>query len=143
VNKTAIDGQTWEYIGASAPSKYLAAIDAGRQVDPHDLDAILTSHDIDPVALRQDDFGAVFDARYERLIRQIEDATGRPINRGDGQRSPFAGQRGSTALARGIQSLIKGGESKVVEFKSTGRKNLSTGRKDPAIEWAVVKTIAG
>jgi predicted HTH transcriptional regulator len=65
------------------------------------------------------------------------------VNRGDGQRSPFASQRGSTALARGIQSLIKGGESKVVEFKSTGRKNLTTGQKDPAIEWAVVKTIAG
>jgi hypothetical protein len=143
VNKTALDGQTWGYMGASAPSRYLAAIEAGVPVKPQDLDAILTSHDIDPVALRQDDFGAVFDARYERLIRQIEDATGRPVNRGDGQGSPFAGQRGGAALARGIQSLIKGGESKVVEFKSTGRKSLTTGQKDPAIEWAVIKTIAG
>lgn len=101
------------------------------------------SHDIDTVALRQHDFGAVFDARYERLIRQIEDATGRPVNRGDGQRSPFAPEQGGAASARGIQSLIEGGESKVVEFKATGRKNLATGQKDPAMEWAVVKTIAG
>jgi hypothetical protein len=143
VNKTAVDGQTWGYMGASAPSRYLAALETGVPVNPQDLDAILTSHDIDPVALRQDDFGAVFDARYERLIRQIEDATGRPVNRGDSQGSPFAGQRGSAALARGIKSLIKAGESKVVEFKSTGRKNLATGQKDPAIEWAVIKTIAG
>ena len=143
VNKTAVDGQTWGYVGATAPSQYLAAIEAGVPVSPQDLDAILTSHDIDPIALRQDDFGAVFDARYERLIRQIEDAIGRPVNREDGQGSPFAGQRGGAAFARGIESLIKGGESKVVEFKSTGRNSLATGQKDPAIEWAVVKTIAG
>ncbi len=143
VNKTAIDGQTWGYIGASAPSKYLAALENGVPVSAQDLDAIVTSHDIDPVALRQDDFGAVFDARYERLIRHIEDATGRQVNRGDGQGSPFAGDQGSAALARGIQALIKAGESKTVEFKSTGRKNLSTGLKDRAIEWAVTKTVAG
>lgn len=142
VNKTAIDGQTWGYMGASAPSKYLAAIETGVPVNPQDLDAICNSHDIDPVALRQDDFGAVFDARFERLIRQIEDATGRPVNRGDGQDSPFSVQRGA-ALARGIESLIKAGESKVVEFKSTGRMNLDTGLKEQAMEWAVIKTIAG
>ncbi|WP_061289591.1 GmrSD restriction endonuclease domain-containing protein [Herbidospora cretacea] len=143
VNKTAIDGQTWGYIGTNAPSKYLTAIETGVPVDAQDLDAIITSHDIDPVALRQDDFAAVFDARYERLIRQIEDATGRPVNRSEGQGSPFAGQLGGASLARGIQSLIKAGESKVVEFKSTGRKNLDTGLKDWAMEWAVIKTIAG
>ncbi|GAA3110826.1 GmrSD restriction endonuclease domain-containing protein [Streptosporangium carneum] len=143
VNKTAIDGQTWGYMGASAPSKYLAAIETGVPVTPQDLDAILTSHDIDPIALRQDDFGAIFEARYERLIRQIEDATGRPVNRSDGQGNPFAGQRGGVALTRGIQSLIKAGESKVVEFKSTGRKNLDTGKVDQAMGWAVIKTVAG
>jgi hypothetical protein len=143
VNKTAIDGQTWGYIGASAPSGYLAALENGVPMTPQDLDAILTSHDVDPVALRQDDFAAVFDARYERLIRQIEDATGRPVNRGDERGSPFVSNRGGAALARGIQSLIKAGESKVIEFKSTGRKNLSTGQKDRAIEWAVIKTVAG
>ncbi len=143
VNKTAIDGQTWGYMGGSAPSRYLAAIEAGVPVDAQDLDAIVTSHDIDPVALRQDDFGAVFDARYERLIRQIEHATGRPVNRGDNDGSPFAAHRSGAAVARAIQALIKTGESKVVEFKSTGRKNLTTGGKDAAIEWSVVKTIAG
>ncbi|MFB4278955.1 RNA-binding domain-containing protein [Nonomuraea sp. MTCD27] len=143
VNKTAIDGQTWGWMGASAPSKYLVAIESGVPVSPQDLDAICNSHDIDPVALRQDDFGAVFDARFERLIRQIEDATGRPVNRGDGQDSPFSVQRGAAALARGIEALIKAGESKVVEFKSTGRMNLDTGLKDQAMEWAVIKTVAG
>ena len=84
-----------------------------------------------------------FDSRYERLIRQIEAATGRPVNRGDDHGSPFAAHRSGAAVAQAIQLLIKAGESKVVEFKSTGRKNLSTGAKDSAIEWSVVKTIAG
>ncbi|MDZ4748865.1 MAG: putative DNA binding domain-containing protein [Saprospiraceae bacterium] len=39
--------------------------------------------------------------------------------------------------------LISGGETDQVEFKSTLRKNLFTGEKDPAMEMAVVKTIAG
>lgn len=143
VNKTAIDGQTWGYMGNNAPSRYLAALEAGVPIDSQDLDVIVTSHDIDPVALRQDDFGTVFDARYERLIRQIEAATGRPVNRGDDHGSPFAAHRSGAAVAGAIQALIKAGESKVVEFKSTGRKNLSTGAKDTAIEWSVVKTIAG
>ena len=52
VNKAAIDGQTWGYIGGSAPSRYLAAIEFGVPIDQQDLDVIVTSHDIDPVALR-------------------------------------------------------------------------------------------
>lgn len=39
--------------------------------------------------------------------------------------------------------MIQAGESRVVEFKSTGRKNLHTSNQDPAIEWAVLKTLAG
>jgi hypothetical protein len=143
VNRTAVDGHTWMRMGSEAPSVYLAKIEKAVPMSPQDLDAVLTSHDIDPIALRQDDFGAVFDARYERLIRQIEEATGRPVNRGDDKGSPFAGQRGGTAFTQAAQSLIKAGESKVVEFKATGRKSLATGKKEFAIEWSVIKTIAG
>ena len=42
-----------------------------------------------------------------------------------------------------IRRVAAGGESKVVEFKSTGRKNLKTGEKDLAMEFAVVKSVAG
>jgi hypothetical protein len=143
VNRTAIDGHTWARMGSDAPSTYVSKIEAAVPISQQDLDAVLTSHDIDPIALRQDDFGAVFDARYERLIRQIEEATGRQVNRGDDKGSPFAGQRGGTAFTQAIQSLIKAGESKVVEFKATGRKSLTTGQREFVIEWSVIKTIAG
>lgn len=42
-----------------------------------------------------------------------------------------------------IEMLITDGESEVVEFKSTLRTNLHTNSKDPRIEMAVLKTLAG
>ena len=39
--------------------------------------------------------------------------------------------------------LIDACETEFVEFKSTLRKNLMSGKKDPAIEMAAIKTIAG
>jgi ATP-dependent Lon protease len=44
---------------------------------------------------------------------------------------------------RSIEELIVGGESSVIEFKSSARWNQHKGDKDPAIELAVVKTVAG
>ncbi|MEJ7784249.1 MAG: ATP-binding protein, partial [Solirubrobacteraceae bacterium] len=98
-----------------------------------------------PVALRQDDFSMFFNQRFERLLKQIEAAMGKPVNRAaDGSRSPFMDPAREADLTRGgVQALIGKGEGKVVEFKSTGRTNLRTGDKDPRMEWAVVKTIAG
>ena len=78
-------------------------------------------------------------------MRQIEEATGKPVNRSaDGSGSPFADlEFDQAAISERIADIIAAGESKVAEFKSTGRKNLRTGEKDPAIEWSVVKSIAG
>ncbi len=46
-------------------------------------------------------------------------------------------------LPLSINDIILNGESGEVEFKSTLRMNLHTGNKDPRIELAVLKTIAG
>ncbi len=46
-------------------------------------------------------------------------------------------------LSLSISDIIVIGESSEVEFKSTLRVNLHTGSKDPKIELAVMKTIAG
>jgi hypothetical protein len=143
VNKTVINAKTNRRIGGSAPSKYLPRIEARDGISPDDLDTILRSHDIDPITLRSDDFAAFFTARFERLIKQIEDATGKPVNRAiDGSDNPFA-ENEAANTAEKIRRVIAAGESKVVEFKSTARKNLHTGEKDPAMEYAVLKSIAG
>lgn len=144
VNKTAIDAHTNRRIQGAAPSKYLARIERQDGIESAELDAILRSHDIDPVAMRQEDFPAFFNRRFERLLKQIEEAMGKPVNRSaDGAESPYTEEDEVKATRASIEALIAAGESKVVEFKSTGRKNLHTGEKDPAIEWGVVKTIAG
>lgn len=141
VNKTAIDAQTNRRIGGRAPSAYLGSIEAVDRLDSAALDELLRSHDIDPVAMRRDDFAAFFSHRFERLLVQIEAAMGKPVNRSpDRAEHPFAGAETGLDATR---TLISGGESKTVEFKSTGRLNLHTEEHDRRMEWAVLKSIAG
>lgn len=49
----------------------------------------------------------------------------------------------SAAAAFDLSQVIISGESEEVEFKSTLRTNLHTGSKDPRMEFAVLKTLAG
>ena len=141
VNKTALDAHTNRRIGGNAPSIYLSRIESGDGIEPHVLDGFLRSHDIDPVALRRDDFVQFFNQRFESLLRHAAGAMGKPVNRRpDRDESPFAEQ--DVDVEPGVRSLIEGGESAVVEFKSTARRNQRTEAPDHAITWAVVKTIA-
>jgi hypothetical protein len=145
VNKTPIDAHTNRRIGGSAPSVYLRRIEVSDGIEPQDLDAMVRSHSVDPVALRQDDFPGLFNQRFEVLLRQIEEAMGKPVNRRvDRSESPFVDPaREQEHVEAGVRALLTAGESRIVEFKSTGLKNLHTGVKDPAVEWMVVKSIAG
>lgn len=143
VNKTAIDSRTNRRIGGSAPSAYLQRLEKNEKISPGELDAILSSHDIDAFSLRSDDFEAFFNKRLERLIKQVETATGKQVSRSqDGSDSPFA-RADPQEQAEGILTVARAGESKIVEFKSTALKNLHTGERDPQMEWAIVKTLAG
>ena len=144
VNKTPIDRTTNQHIGGRAPSEYTERLQSHAGISAADLNALLQSHDIDTVALRQDDFETFFNRRFERLLKQIEEAMGKPVNRTESEETPFTDPvRQRESLRAGIETLRREGESKVVEFKSTGRKNLHTEKKDPRIEWAIVKTLAG
>ena len=42
-----------------------------------------------------------------------------------------------------VEELLRAGESDRVEFKQTARHNVHTGDRDPKIEFAVTKTVAG
>ena len=141
VNKTALDAHTNRRIGGNSPSVYLLRIELEAGIEPHVLDGFLRSHDIDPMALRRDDFAQFFNHRFESLLRHAERAMGKPVNRRpDRDESPFAEH--DMNIEQGVRSLLDDGESAVVEFKSTARRNLRTDTPDPAIAWAVVKTIA-
>ena len=141
VNKTALDAHTNRRIGGNAPSLYLSRIEVGDGIERHVLDGFLRTHDIDPLALRRDDFAEFFNQRFESQLRQVERAMGKPINRRpDRSESPFA--ESDVTTHEGLRSLINSGESASVEFKSTARLNLRTGSRDEAITWSVIKTIA-
>lgn len=145
VNKTALDARTNRRIGGSAPSVYLSRIESGDGIKPgikpHVLDGFLRSHDIDPVALRRDDFGHYFNQRFESLLDHVERAMAKPVNRRpERDESPFA-QR-EIDIESEVRSLIEAGESATVEFKSTARLNLHSNGRDEAITWAVIRTIA-
>ncbi len=147
VNKTALDAHTNRRIGGSPPSVYLTRIEKDDGIDTHVLDGFLRSHDIDPAALRRDDFAEFFNQRFENLLRQAELAMGKPANRSpDRDESPFAEQDGSIeqdgSVEQDVRSLIEGGESAVVEFKSTARHNLHTRMPDDSITWAMIRAIA-
>ncbi len=145
VNKTAVDARTNKIIGGDAPSRYLVKLQERDGIDPAELDAIVQSHDVNPLALRQDDFESFFNQRFERLVVQIEEAMGKPANRSaDRDESPYASNSlDPDRVAASIRTLIEAGESQVVEYKSTALKNLHTGSKDSAMAWSVLKTIAG
>ena len=141
VNKTALDAHTGHRIGGAAPGDYLSRIASADRIEPHVLDGFLRSHDIDPAALRRNDFAQFFNQRFESLLRHAERAMGKPVNRRPGRdESPFAETK--VDVEQGVRSLVEDGESAVVEFKSTARCNLHTGASDSAISWAVIKTIA-
>jgi hypothetical protein len=145
VNKTAIDAKTNKKIGGNAPSVYLESIESAEKIDADELDAILQSHDIDPLTLRHDDLPAFFNRRFERLLKQIEEAMGKPANRSvDAAESPFRDpERDVERLIASVRALMQSPESKVIERKSTGLRNLHTGDKDPEIEWSLVRALAG
>lgn len=145
VNKTPIDAYTNRRIGGNAPGTYLSRIEKADGMSPQELDAILRSHDIDPLLLREDDFESFFRSRFERLVKQIEEAMGKPANRQPERAdNPFVDSELDPGRLRDqVEKLIRDGESRVVEFKSTARRNLHTDTQDPAIEWAILKTLAG
>jgi hypothetical protein len=144
VNKTAIDAYTNRRIGGNAPSQYLRRLEINDGIPAADLDAIVRSHDIDPVSLRQDDFPTFFNQRFERLLLQIEEAMGKPVNRSaDRAETPFVDPgRQKQVIEDGVRALLAQGESRVVEFKSTALKNTHTGDKDPAMAWAIIRSLA-
>jgi hypothetical protein len=81
INKTPLSYRTNRIIGGVAPSEYLAKLEDGNDktppIDPKKLDGYLSSHLIDPVLLRADDFDAFMVDRQNRLLLLIEQATGK------------------------------------------------------------------
>jgi hypothetical protein len=81
VNKTPLSASTNRMIGGEAPSTYLPRVQKRAGIDAPQLDVLLKTHAVDPVALRADDFEAFFAARLEAIVGLIEAATHKPVQR--------------------------------------------------------------
>lgn len=81
LNKTPIGMSTNRAIGGGAPASYLRIIERTAGLPPERVDALLRTHHLDPEAMRNTDFDAHFDYRAEQLVRLVEHATGRPVQR--------------------------------------------------------------
>ena len=87
INKTPLSYKTNRVIGGVAPNIYLQRLESGTTENPaietHRLDAILSSHLIDPSLLRADAFEAFLNDRQKRLLALIELAMGKSAYVGD------------------------------------------------------------
>lgn len=81
INKTPLASATNRIIGGDAPSRYLRKLRKTYDLGDDRLNSMLQSHLIDPDSLSRDDFEAFFSNRKERLLLEIEKATGKPIPR--------------------------------------------------------------
>jgi len=81
INKSPLSYRTNRRLGGQAPSKYLAALEAGRppgepSLPTATLDGHLRSHGIEPALLRADDFEGFMRQREAWLMELISKATG-------------------------------------------------------------------
>ncbi len=74
VNKTPLPSRTARLLGDAAPSRYLAALAEVTGADAAALDDLVTTHRIDPAALRRDDLTAVVHHRARALLDLAERA---------------------------------------------------------------------
>lgn len=82
VNKTPLSARTNRMIGGKAPSLYLPRLEKDAGIEQARMDMILTSHVIDPLLLRADNFESFFEARKSALLSRIERVLGKPVATG-------------------------------------------------------------
>lgn len=81
INKTPLSFRTNRMIGGVAPSEYINKLEKGDKRSPsierNKLDEYIRTHLIDPSLLRRDSFKAFMEDRQKRLLKLIEQATGK------------------------------------------------------------------
>ena len=88
VNKSPLSRVSNASIGGDAPSKYLKRIEETEGISSSKLDAILRSHLIEPMYLRNDDFAAFFEARLKALSTLVANAMGKAVVAEAGSNEP-------------------------------------------------------
>ncbi|BAZ19244.1 hypothetical protein NIES4073_01140 (plasmid) [Kalymmatonema gypsitolerans NIES-4073] len=81
LNKTPISFKANRMIGGKAPSEYLVQLQNhdSIQLDDAGMNAILATHQIDAITLRQDDFESFMASRQRMILAKIETVMGKPV----------------------------------------------------------------
>ena len=79
INKTPLSRDSNTSVGGDAPSIYLARIEAKQKITSAALDAILTSHLINPKHLRADNFDAFYAERKKALSGLVAGIMKKPV----------------------------------------------------------------
>jgi hypothetical protein len=88
VNKTPLSAATNRCIGGAAPSSYLGVVERRARIEGVRVDQLLSTHLVDPAALRTDDFDTYFANRRAALLALVESAMGKAAQRDLEQGAP-------------------------------------------------------
>lgn len=119
-------------IAGKAPSEYLPAME--ERFSQKEIEQMYRFHAL-PSNWEHMEYKDFLEKRRELIAQVIA----------EGYATLVAGEIKSeiTDVEFGLSKVVLNGESEGVEFKSTLRTNLHTGKKDPRMEFAVLKTLAG
>lgn len=81
VNKTPLAKKTNIWLRGDSPAEYIDRLERDQRLDRAQLDGLLSTHLVDPSALRAADFEAFFAARQEALVAVIEKAMDKQVFR--------------------------------------------------------------
>ncbi|HNO07407.1 MAG TPA: DUF262 domain-containing protein [Methanoregulaceae archaeon] len=118
-------------ISDQPPSEYLPALKSRFKED--ELKQMYHWHAL-PDAWEQMEYREFLEARRIKIARVIQEAY---------QKLTFEKTSEVQAVPMSIAQMVLNGESSYIEFKSTLRTNLHTGTRDPKMELAILRTIAG
>jgi hypothetical protein len=117
VNKTALSARTNRKIGGRSPRDYLKVVEAESGIAGQELDVVLSTHLLDPAALRTANFEAFFADRRSRILQLIRQAMGKPVVDADPE-SPTALVEEDEELADTVTEVDLGGAPEDVEATS-------------------------
>ncbi len=80
VNKTPLFARTNRILGGKSPSEYLNKIEKDNKVSEIELNNYISTHKIDVLHIRSDDFDKFFIDRAKNLLNIISNAMGKTIS---------------------------------------------------------------
>lgn len=116
-------------IAASSPAEYVPVLET--RFDKATLQLMYEQHAL-PVGWESMEYFEFLRTRRSMMAETIKAAYER-----------LSGDAAKAPATPSVSDMVSGSETSNVEFKSTFRTNLHTGEKDPKMEFAVLRTIAG